>query len=561
MKQRRFDAAWAALALVCLPVASLAARRSPIATNLAGVADWTTEYPFVNHFKMARPWFSANASHWEDTARPLLLDSSGHVKALAPGQYARSVLFAGSPPDPGLSSKRFVVLFSGSGTLEYGNVQVVSRQPGKDTIQLKTVAAGQDTELIFIITLTATNPANPLRALRVLPAAGGICAGDPYKQVASAAACNSSTLYRSYAKAHAEILFMPQFLAGLRPYRMVRFMDWQRTNNAEMQRASQRAFERHTFWTTDRGVPLETMIRLANTLGVDPWICIPHKADDQLVTTYAQIVKSLLAPRLRVHVEYSNEVWNGMFSQTQYALEQGTALKLDSDRYTAMAKFYSRRSQQIFAIFKRELGGTRQLRRVMATQAVVPYFTQQILSYGDARRSADLFAIAPYFGTTLTTAAQAAEVKRLGVAGVLAWLKSPAGAGGRPSNAVLGYGSLADVDAAVAAQVAAVRPFGINLTSYEGGQHLVAAGGLTWDAQLNAILDAANRHAGMKQVYLQYLSAWRARTGQPLTHYVHCDRWSVWGRWGAKEYPSQPRAQAPKLDALLQYASANPLEP
>lgn len=98
----------------------------------------------------------------------------------------------------------------------------------------------------------------------------------------------------------------------------------------------------------------------------------------------------------------------------------------------------------------------------------MPYFTQQILSYGNARRVTDLFATAPYFGATFTTAAQAAEVKRLGTAGLLAWLKSPAGANGKPSNAVLGYGSLADVDAAVAAQVAAVRQFGVNLTSYEG---------------------------------------------------------------------------------------------
>ena len=42
----------------------------------------------------------------------------------------------------------------------------------------------------------------------------------------------------------------------------------------------------------------------------------------------------------------NTQVWNGMFSQTQYALDQGVALKLDPDRYTAMAKFYSRRAQQ-----------------------------------------------------------------------------------------------------------------------------------------------------------------------------------------------------------------------
>lgn len=51
-------------------------------------------------------------------------------------------------------------------------------------------------------------------------------------------------------------------------------------------------------------------------------------------------------------------------------------------------------------------------------------------------------------------------------------------------------------------------------------------------------------HFPAPQIYLRYLSAWRDRTGQLLTHYVHCDRWSVWGRWGAQEYPSQPRAQA-----------------
>lgn len=42
MIRRRPIAARAALVLVCLPAVCYAARRSPIATNLAGVADWTT---------------------------------------------------------------------------------------------------------------------------------------------------------------------------------------------------------------------------------------------------------------------------------------------------------------------------------------------------------------------------------------------------------------------------------------------------------------------------------------------------------------------------------------
>ena len=97
--------------------------------------------------------------------------------------------------------------------------QVLDSQPGRDEIQLKTLAPGEDAELIFILTLTATDPANPLRSIRVLPAAGGICAGDLFTEVGGAAACSPPQRYRPYLLAHAQIMFMPQFLAGLRPYR------------------------------------------------------------------------------------------------------------------------------------------------------------------------------------------------------------------------------------------------------------------------------------------------------------------------------------------------------
>lgn len=42
-------------------------------------------------------------------------------------------------------------------------------------------------------------------------------------------------------------------------------------------------------------------------------------------------------------------------------------------------------------------------------------------------------------------------------------------------------------------------------------------------------------------------------------HFLNCDGWSEWGRWGAKEYQSQPQAKAPKLQALMQFINANPV--
>ena len=74
---------------------------SPAGSNLAAITDFTAEYPFINHFQMARPWFSAPAdgSAFQDD-RPLSVDANGNIKALDINQVARTVLFTGNPPTP-----------------------------------------------------------------------------------------------------------------------------------------------------------------------------------------------------------------------------------------------------------------------------------------------------------------------------------------------------------------------------------------------------------------------------------------------------------------------------
>lgn len=147
---------------------------------------------------------------------------------------------------------------------------------------------------------------------------------------------------------------------------------------------------------------------------------------------------------------------------------------------------------------------------------VCRWYTNVILSYQNARELTDLYAIAPYFGTTLVTDQQAAEVKRLGLNGLFSWLN------GGPSNpnGPLDFGSLGDINATIAGQLAVLNPLGIPLTSYEGGQHLVAAGGLAWDDALNALLDAANRDARMKATYLQVCMGLGARIGMGSGHRI-----------------------------------------
>ncbi|MFI3119749.1 MAG: hypothetical protein QX203_07195 [Methylococcaceae bacterium] len=528
---------------------------SPLGSNLAPVADYTGEYPFINYFRMARLWFSAPSdfSAFSDD-QPLALDSNRNVTSLTAKQFARTILFT-NLPDPGLSGKKLHLYYDGDGELFYGNVKIISQSPGHDVIQLNKVTS-PDSNLAVQITLASTNTNNPLRNIRLLPS-GGICAGNPRVTVAASGNCPNND-FKSFEKFHEGILFNPQFLDTIKSYRSIRFMDWMRTNNSTQVNFSQRPLPSHQFWSTEKGVPLEVMVALTNLMDIEPWFNIPHKATDDYVRKFAGLIKAQLEPDRRAYIEYSNEVWNGLFTQTAYATDNGVRLGLNIlengqiDDATGMVRFYSKRSQRIFDIFKAVLGDTSRIRRVMSTQAVVPYFTEEILKFGQAAQKTDVFAIAPYFGDTIVDTGKRNELIRLGVDGVFDWLL-------KDNNTLLDFGSLPSIDRIVQAQVDVLKPHGIPLTSYEGGQHFLASGVIFRDQALDDLMDAVNRDPRMKQVYLTYLDNWLNRTGEVFHHYVNSDWWSIFGRWGAKEYPSQKREESPKFDALMTYVENNPL--
>lgn len=528
------------------------AATSPLGSNLAAVTDYTAEYPFVDRFRMARPWFSGTADTFQD-GRSLAKDRRGNVRSLLPGQVARSVLFTGAPADPALKGARFDVFHDGDGDLAYGNVRVLDRAPGHDAIELAS-PADPGGELTVIFTVTRTDPDDPLRNVRVLPS-GGICVRDPLHAVSDASHCPAGE-FRAFAEHHASIVFDPAFLTSIRRYRSLRFMDWMRTNGSRQTEFRKRARPSDQFWSTARGVPLEVMIALANLMDADPWFNVPHRADDAWVAGFAALLDAQLEPGRRAYVEYSNEVWNSIFPQTAYATRKGIEAGIDTlegrrDAFAGMLHFYARRARQVFAIVADVMDGTDRIRRVLATQAVNPFLTREILGFEDAAASTDAFAIAPYFGDTIVSQAKRDELLALGIDGVFRWLL-------HDDDAVLDHGSLASVDRAIRAQAATVADFGLPLIAYEGGQHFVAAGAFQRDPALNALLDDVNRDPRIALVYEAWLDAWRAAGGSELHHFVNTDRWSIFGRWGAKEFPGQPRSEAPKYDALMRWIAQHP---
>ena len=120
-------------------------------------------------------------------------------------------------------------------------------------------------------------------------------------------------------------IFNPDFLAVVQDARELRFMDWMKTNGSEQTSFSARPEVSDATWTGPGGVPLEVMVQLANQTGTDPWFCMPAKATDAYVESFAAYVRDHLDPALKAHVEFSNETWNWSFSQTGWLDGQAKA--------------------------------------------------------------------------------------------------------------------------------------------------------------------------------------------------------------------------------------------
>jgi hypothetical protein len=501
---------------------------SPLGTNLASVRNYATGLAFTDVFKESSPFDDPDFADPEDEpGSNLAKDGNGWVKSF-PGERYLTVLRRELDPDGGgrahYPAGDYRFRWRGTGTFTIGNdARVVDLDAAR---REAVVRVAEPTTGGIRIEVTATDPKDYLREMSLVPvtAAGG--RGDER--------------------------FNPWFLESLAGFSVLRFMEWQGTNGSRERRFDDRIRPESQTQASDRGVALEHMIELANRLGVDAWFCIPHLADDDYVERFATLVRDRLDPGLAVYVEYSNEVWNGGFEQSAWASEQGKALRLGEPEG---ARFYARRSVEIFAIFARVFGGTDRLRRVLASQNANAWLSEQILDaevpgVGPAHRAADLLAIAPYFDGLATNACepdnQIAALEKLTTAELLARVREDV-------SRTLGRAAEHEKLAA-ARRNAEGRP--LRLAAYEGGPHLVGTCGGENAAALTALLLDANRDPAMKALYLDYLAGWRERGGRLFVHYNSTGRFTKWGSWGFAEWYDQK--DAPKLAALREFAAANP---
>lgn len=211
-------------------------------------------------------------------------------------------------------------------------------------------------------------------------------------------------------------LFTREFLEHIAPYKVVRLMDWLRTNDNPVGHWSLRATPQSTHYASAKGAPWEDAIALAREAGKDLWINVPALADDAYVRALARLLREGLPPATTLYVEYSNEVWNTQFSQSRQNRE-AAAREVASDRAAALdadaggnpdlwgPRRVAQRAKQIGDIFRAEFGDAAMLTRVRPVYAVQignVWSTERALEYvartfGPPRQYFYAIAGAPYF--------------------------------------------------------------------------------------------------------------------------------------------------------------------
>lgn len=486
------------IALVCLGFSAMGcapkshAPGDRLGINLAGPADWNTELPFTDVFRLSREWISQRkGAGWGQGPR-LERDADGWVKRLEPDCYAETLLCTidgGRYP-----SGEYVCLYDGEGRIEFGNIKrEISRAPGRIVFEPDPPRGS------IFLRLMQTNPANPVRRIRVL--------------------------MPGWETRYGKEPFSPWLLSRWKGFTTIRFMDWMLTNGSTTREWADRPTPSYCN-TTEKGVPVETMVDLSNRLKANPWFCMPHLASDDYVRRFAQLVKKTLDPSLTVYVELSNEVWNGGFVQHHDYGKEGVRLGLadGSKPWEAAHRYYARRSRQVWRIWEEVWGGSSRLVRVLGAQAANAWWAEQDLAYEDTFKSCDALAIAPYcsFNVSPDGTPSATTVAGWTVDQVMDHLETR---------------SLPEcVDWMKSCKKVADR-FKVRLICYEAGQHAVGvAGGENNDA-LTKLLNAANRTERMGGLYSRYLDAWRDAGGGDLCClFSSVGAFSKWGSWGLLEH-------------------------
>ena len=113
------------------------------------------------------------------------------------------------------------------------------------------------------------------------------------------------------------LIYNPDYIEITKGYSCYRFMELTKCNNSTQVTWNDRT-KPNEIAQGNKGIAWELVAEFCNQQKGDAWINIPHKADDNYIRQLAILMKEKLKYNQNVYVEYSNELWNGMFQQTSW---------------------------------------------------------------------------------------------------------------------------------------------------------------------------------------------------------------------------------------------------
>lgn len=516
-----------------------------LAMGLNGLADWSTQNPFIDVMKSARPWIGHMPGRWGGMEAEMieasgLLDPAGWPREIPKGiERLEALLLTEQDPRDLSLAGRYRLSYQGNGKVKVsGLVKNIETRPGEIWFDF-TPGDG------FVgVSILETDPMR---------------SGDYIR--------NISVMRQELIPLH-ELggVFNPTWIDHISDLKLVRFMDWQGTNGSTIERWSERArTEDYTY--VRRGAPLDVMLRLAAEIGADPWFNMPHKADDDFVRRFAQEVKSGLVPGRVAYVEYSNEVWNFAFPQSHWAAEQAVALWGESG--DGWVRYAGKRAAEVSAIWTEVFGETDRDRlvRVIATQTGWPGLEVSLLrEVEDPGASFDAYGITGYFGHMPGMDEMAPTVR--------SWLMESAALAGQMADQQGLNGTAREAfmrdhgyDLALSRMIAHIRQedlanllqvtipsharaaaeHDLDLIMYEGGSHLVGHGASQLDEALTEFFSFANYAPEMAGLYDTLISGFTRAGGSLVNVFVDVSAPSKWGSWGTWRYLGDINPRAKRL--------------
>ncbi|ELR98852.1 hypothetical protein [Gloeocapsa sp. PCC 73106] len=510
---------------------SVIASQQSLGINLGRAAYFSTQWIFVDLLKQGSEWITQNlkpGGPWDSKMKEYIpLDEDGYpleIPFLAPNGIPQKVVILTA--NSSYPTGDYLLLFDGEGDLEITGQKMTYRRLGSGSYLITRNGGDR-----INIAITRSVKGNHVRNMRLI--------------------------MPGFAENYQEQVFHPLFLERLQGFTVIRFMDLMNTNNNKsVTWADRTRLTSHTQAREAYGVAPEYIAQLANRTQADAWINIPHLADDDYIREFATLLREQLDPSKIIYVEYSNELWNAQFQQTQWLWRVGcenpdTFIPDESNQGKVQPgcnlmlsgiNFHVKRLARIAEIFDEVFQDTFSDRIVIvaASQAVNPFLSQQLLErFQDTKLNPKGYqpaalAVAPYFGGNIQ---REKVLEGITVDELL-------------NLAQANLESRVIANALKQKQIADAH--NVALIAYEGGQHIVPPPIQRQNKNLVQNMIEANRHERMGQLYREYLKSWFDTVGGGLfVHFAYVFAPGPFGSWGALETQDQPIDKAPKYQALL----------